>query len=175
MTSVAPASPAPHLWAETYEELRCLAAGLMAKERRNHTLSPTALVHEAYLRVARNIKQPADREQCRAAVVRSMLRALADYARTRHRGKRGGKAGARIDVPLDDFAAPAITPGEGLLREAGDSLARIWPERAEAFRLCVLEGLTTEEAAARLGVALRTAQEHLRCAVAFVRAYLTQA
>lgn len=155
-----------------YDELRKLAAAKMAGERMDHTLPPTALVHEAYLRLI----GPGDEERWEgrghffAAAAEAMRRILVDHARNRGRLKRGGEA-RRLCL---DGVELAWDPKYGdifELHEALDELAAIAPESAELVKLRCFAGQTFPEAAAVLGISLRTAKRRW----AFARAWLYQA
>src|SRR6516165_2222679 len=138
-----------------YEELRKLAAARLAQEKPGQTLQATALVHEAYLRlVGAEIHQQWDsRGHFFAAAAEAMRRILVEQARR----KQGPKAGGRLHrVPLDERAAPAIAgPMFDILalNDALDKLAAQDPRKAELVKLRFFAGLTSDQAAAALGVA----------------------
>jgi RNA polymerase sigma factor (TIGR02999 family) len=150
----------PHAAAQllplVYEELRKLAAARMAAERPDHTLTATALVHEAYLRLVGG-GQPdgwAGRGHFFAAAAEAMRRILVEAARRKARVRHGG---GRQRVPLaDDLAGPA-GGGEDVVAvsEALDRLADADPQAAELVKLHFFAGLTVEQAAAALGVSAR--------------------
>jgi RNA polymerase sigma factor (TIGR02999 family) len=152
-----------------YDELRQLAAVRMAAEAPDQTLQPTALVHEAYLRLV----GPADgakwdhRGHFFAAAAEAMRRILVDHARRKAADRHGGGR-ARID--LDPDLAPARETREDLiaLDEALDRLAAQDPIKAELVKLRYFAGLTLPEAAAALGLSERTAGRQW----AFARAWL---
>lgn len=138
-----------------YDELRRLAAARLADERPGHTLDPTALVHEAYLRLTEGRAYESRGHFLRAAA-ESMRRILVDHARARLADKRGGQ---RARVPLDRVDRGIQTPE--LLAELDDALARFAAEEPRKAELVVLRyfgGLTTPEAAAALGVSVPTAE-----------------
>jgi RNA polymerase sigma factor (TIGR02999 family) len=141
-----------------YEELRRLAAHKMAGEAPGHTLQPTALVHEAWLRLAGS--QPG-RWQNRAhffgAAGEAMRRILVEHARRKQSLKRGGGA---EHVPLNEAALVLAAPPEEVLavHEALDNLAREDATAAELVKLRYFVGMTMPEAASALGLALRTAE-----------------
>lgn len=141
-----------------YEELRKLAAVRLANEPDGHTLQPTALVHEAYLRlVGPNPDRPWDgRGHFFAAAAEEMRRLLIDHARAKGAGKRGG-SGRRLDLDPATFAAPDRPDDLLALDEALDLLERIEPEAAALVKLRYFAGLTIPLAAAALGVSPRTA------------------
>jgi RNA polymerase sigma factor (TIGR02999 family) len=141
-----------------YEELRKLAAGKMAREAPGQTLQPTALVHEAWLRLVGN--QGASWEGRRhffGAAAEAMRRILIDNARRKHAQRHGG-ALQRVDILEFDLAAPA--PDEALLalNDALEAFAALDKPKAELVKLRYFAGLTLEEAAGALGISLATAK-----------------
>ncbi len=152
-----------------YAELRRLAAARLAAERPGHTLDPTGLVHEAYLRLVGN--QTFDgRGHFFAAAAEAMRRILVDAARRRAAVKRGG---GLERVELADVAAPEGVPAEELLAldAALERFAAEHPEKAELVKLRYFAGLTLDEAAAARGVSAATAKRHW----AFAKAWLYRA
>ena len=159
-----------------YAELRSLAAVRMAAEAPGHTLQPTALVHEAYLRLisADPTKQWDGRGHFFAAAAEAMRRILIDAARHRRAGKHGGDH-RRVEL-LD--AELAIDSGGDDLFAVDDALARLAgrdPQIAQLVKLRFFAGLTTEEAAAGLGIPIRTAYRHWAYARAWLRRELDRA
>jgi RNA polymerase sigma factor (TIGR02999 family) len=155
-----------------YDELRKLAAVRLADERPGQTLQPTALVHEAYLRLVGG-EVPRDwngRGHFFAAAAEAMRRILINRARDRHRLKRGGD-GHRID--LDALAEPATAPDADLLDldDALDRLTRSHPQAAELVKLKFFAGLPLHDAAAALLIPPRTADRLW----AFAQAWLADA
>jgi RNA polymerase sigma factor (TIGR02999 family) len=155
-----------------YDELRRLAGARLANEPSGQTLQPTALVHEAYLRlVGDEPERPFDgRGHFFAAAAQAMRRILVDRARDRRRQKRGGGR-RRIRIDLD--ALLVEPPGDDLLDldEALKALAREDPVGAELVQLRAFAGLTLAEAAEALGIARRTADRTW----AYARAWLCDA
>ena len=152
-----------------YEELRKLAAVRMANEAAGHTLQPTALVHEAWLRLAgHDIHMPfANRAHFFAAAAEAMRRILIDRARSKGAGKRGGDW-QRIDLDKVEIAAEADDDTLLLVNEALEKLAREDGRAAEMAKLRFFGGLTLEEAAQVMGVTERTANRYW----AFARVWL---
>jgi RNA polymerase sigma factor (TIGR02999 family) len=152
-----------------YDELRQLAAARLAREKPGHTLQPTALVHEAYLRLVAAGDEPAweGRRHFFAAAAEAMRRILIDQSRRKKRVKRGG---GRRRVDLDQIEVPADAPGDDLLAldEALDGLAREAPQKAELVKLRFFAGLSVEEAAHCLGISRATADRYW----AYARAWL---
>jgi RNA polymerase sigma factor (TIGR02999 family) len=143
-----------------YEELRKLAAHKMAQEAPGQTLQPTALVHEAWLRLGADA-QPAwkNRSHFFAAAAEAMRRILVEHARRRTALKRGGGVDR---VSLDEVEIPlAAVDDERLLAldEALKQLAATHPCQAELVKLRYFAGMTFEEAASVLGIAVPTAKE----------------
>ncbi len=154
-----------------YDELRRLAAYHLAREPAGQTLEATALVHEAYLRLAGGDAGQAwhDRGHFFAAAARAMRRILVDNARRKRTRKRGGDLRRQ---PLEDVETAAPEPCEDLLalNEALDRLGAIDPVKAELVQLRYFAGLTADEAAAVLGISPTTADRYW----AYARAWLYQ-
>jgi RNA polymerase sigma factor (TIGR02999 family) len=153
-----------------YDELRRLAAHKMAGEAPGQTLQPTALVHEAWLRLGGD-DQPTwqNRAHFFAAAAEAMRRILIDRARRRQAIRHGGGL-ERMNVDDLDLATSCATADDQLLavHEALDRLAAEHPRKAELVKLRYFVGLTIEEAAETLGVAAPTAKRDW----AFARAWL---
>jgi RNA polymerase sigma factor (TIGR02999 family) len=144
-----------------YDELRKLAAQRMAQEKPGQTLQPTALVHEAYLRLVGNGGDRWDnRGHFFAAAAEAMRRILVENARRKQTGKRGGRR-ARQDIERNDF--PVDSPHDPLevlaVHEALDRLAQKSPRKAELAKLRYFLGCTMAEAAQILGIAEATAEQ----------------
>jgi RNA polymerase sigma factor (TIGR02999 family) len=152
-----------------YEELRKLAAVRMANERAGHTLQPTALVHEAWLRLAgSNASIPfANRGHFFAAAAEAMRRILIERARRKSAEKRGGDL-ERVNLDTVDIAADANNETLLLVSESLDKLAQEDSRAADLVKLRFFGGLTLEEAGQILGVTERTAKRYW----AFARAWL---
>jgi RNA polymerase sigma factor (TIGR02999 family) len=155
-----------------YEELRQLAAARMAAEAPGHTLDPTALVHEAYLRLVGGARPgsspPWDgRGHFFAAAAEAMRRVLINHARDRNRLKRGGR---RQRVDLDRLTGLAAATDDDLvdLDDALDRLAKDYRDAAALVKLRFFAGMTLREAANALDMPRRTAERHF----AFARAWL---
>lgn len=142
-----------------YDELRKLAAHRLAGERAGHTLQPTALVHEVWLKISGDEKRGWNgREHFFAAAAEAMRRILVDRARRRLAAKRGAGA-ACLDA--DELDIPAPAPDDQLLgvSDALEKFALQDPRKAELVKLRYFVGLTFEEAAEALGIAVPTAKE----------------
>jgi RNA polymerase sigma factor (TIGR02999 family) len=142
-----------------YQELRRLAALKMANEASGHTLQPTALVHEAYLRLAgtSQAQQWDGRGHFFAAAAEAMRRILVDRARSKQALKRGGDL-QRVDLDEVELASPMPDDELLALDEALDRLSTVDTRAAEMVKLCFFVGLTQEEAARELGVSLATVE-----------------
>ncbi len=160
---------ADELLPKVYDELRRLAAHHMAREAPGHTLQPTALVHEAYLRLvgSSNGDAWAGRTHFFAAAAEAMRRILVESARRRKRLKHGGHFER---VSADDVDLPLPMPSDEFLAldEALERLAGVDTRAAAMVKLCFFVGLTQEQAAAELGVSVATAERIW----AFARAWL---
>jgi len=164
-----------------YTELRALAAGYLRRESPSHTLQPTALVHEAFLKLARTPvggageNGEAPTHEVKAAAARAMREILVDHARRRDSLKRGGGR-PRGDLTVDgaDLAAESganlldVLSLDHALRELG----RVDPRRARVVELRFFGGLTNAEVAAEVGVAPKTAESDWYFARAWLRRVL---
>ena len=141
-----------------YEELRRLAAHKMANEAAGHTLQPTALVHEAWLRLVGNENQKWDgRAHFFAAAAEAMRRILIDRAR-RKRAARHGGGQQRVDLQEVDLASATDDDQLLAVNDALDKLAAEHKVEAELVKLRYFVGLTNDEAADVLGISPRTAK-----------------
>jgi RNA polymerase sigma factor (TIGR02999 family) len=154
-----------------YDELRSMARYHLSRERADHTVQPTALVHEVYLRLAH---QPGaqQREQFLALASRVMRRVLIDHARRRRSAKRGD-APCRITLAED---VAIVTPNLDLLAldEALGQLQEMDPRQARIVEMRVFGGLTVEEIAAVLEVSARTIKREWVMARAWLQLRLRQ-
>lgn len=162
-----------HLVPQLYDELKALAHRQIARERPDHTLQTTALLHEAYVRLAGG-GGAADRgrEYFFAAAARAMRQVLVDHARRRDAARRGG--GGRVvtlsDVPsgVDAFAAEVLD-----LDRALEELAERNPRHAQVVECRFFGGLGVDETAAALGVSPRTVKHDWALARAWLFERLT--
>src|SRR5688500_6204617 len=154
-------SAAAELLPLVYDELRKLAAARLAAEKPGQTLQPTALVHEAYLRLVGG-EQPQDwngRGHFFGAAAEAMRRILVESARRKGRRRHGGD---RPRVELDEAVSLAAEPGDDLL-DLDDALTRLEaadPTAARLVKLRYFAGLGMAEAAAALGLPLRSAERN---------------
>ena len=152
-----------------YAELRRIAASFLGRERSDHTLQPTALVHEAWMRVADQKDANLEcRAHFRAVASGAMRRILVDHARSKNAQKRGADAQR---VTLSDV--DANDPDAGLLDVldldgALNRLAEVSPRQAKVIEMRFFGELTMEEVAASLGVSLRTVHGDWRVARAWL-------
>ena len=166
-------SAAEQLLPLVYDELRKLAAQKLANEKPGQTLQPTALVHEAYLRLVGSQSEDAqlptykDRGHFFAAAATAMRRIIIDTARRKKTRKRGG---AFQRQPLEAIAAPEADEEMLALDEALDKLAVQDPAKARLVELRYFAGLTGEQAAAVLGISPTTADRHWAYARAWLQA-----
>jgi RNA polymerase sigma factor (TIGR02999 family) len=154
-----------------YDELRKLAAARMAGERPDHTLQPTALVHEAYLRLigAEAGSRWDGRGHFFAAAAEAMRRILVEAARRKRADKHGGGR-LRVDAATAEIAAPAIDDDLVAIDAALDRLAAVDPVKADLVKLRYFAGLTIEQAADALDISPATAKRYW----AYSRAWLFQ-
>jgi RNA polymerase sigma factor (TIGR02999 family) len=153
-----------------YDELRRLAAHKMSSEPASHTLQPTALVHEVWLRLARGKDQSfVNRRHFFAAAAQAMRRILIERARHRDRARHGGQL-QRVDLDAVELAAPLPDDDLLALDEALDQLAVFDPTAAELVKLRFFVGVAHAEAARMVGLSRSGADR----AWVFARAWLYQ-
>jgi len=163
---------AERLMAAIYEDLKRLAAGHLSRERAGHTLHPTALVHEAYLRlVNQRTAQWNDRVHFFSVASRIIRRVLIDHARERGTIKRGGgpggiRSGVRIEA--EDVEAPARDLDLVALDEALGELAELSERQARIVELRFFGGLTVPEIAAALSMGSRSVDREWQVARAWL-------
>jgi RNA polymerase sigma-70 factor (ECF subfamily) len=151
---------------EVYDELRHAAAALLRGERKDHTLEPTGLVHEAYLKLSRRDLGELSRPQVLAIGARAMRQILVDHARARQRDKRGGKSlrvtlaeGLAVTQPTWDILA---------LDQALENLAALDERQERIIELRFLGGLTIEEIAELLSISPATVKRDSTVAQAWL-------
>lgn len=156
------------LYQFVYSHLKVIARNRLASENRKQSLETTALVHEAYLKLARQNSSWRDRRHFYGVAAEAMRRILIDAARNRKRAKRGGD---KIQESLTGISLPSCEWDSDLLglHEALDELERHSPENAELVRLRYFSGLTCEECAEVLEVSLSTIERRWRFARAWLR------
>lgn len=149
-----------------YRELRRRASARLRHERASHTLNPTDLVHQTYLRLCAQNPAWQNREQFFAVAGRLMRRILMDHARARGAGKRGG--GLRVTLTSD---AAAVTPRDPDLLDLDTALvelAALDEAQARLVELRFFGGLTLEETAEAMGISLSTANREWQAAKAWL-------
>lgn len=156
------------LFALVYDDLRRLAGAMLRDERTGHTLQATALVHEAYLRLGDHVREArVDRAHFLALAAQAMRRVLCDHARGRGRVKRGaGRGPCNLDEDLvfaRDRAEQILALDDALRR-----LAALSPRAAHIVEMRYFGGLRDEDAAAVLGVSVRTVERDWRYARAWL-------
>ena len=159
-----------------YRELRRLAEAAMRAERANHTLQPTALVHEAYLRLAGDHGRFESRAHFLGVAASAMRRVLVDHARGRNAHKRG--SGATV-VTLDDLEDLPQPAAEGVdlvvLDDALSRLAALDARQGQIVELRFFGGLSVEETAAVMGVSERTIKREWQMSRAWLRREMARA
>lgn len=156
-----------------YEELRRTARRLFRSERGNHTMQPTALVHEAFVKLIDADVAWQDRAHFFALSSRLMRRTLVDHANARRAAKRGGGA---ENLPLDEERVSLEQTDTGLLDldEAISELAALDPRKAELIELKYFGGLSVEEMEEITGLSSSTLGRDLRMARAWLKVRLGQ-
>ncbi len=160
---------------QLYDQLRRLARSLLRGQAEVHTLQPTALVNEAYLKVfGASAPRFADRVHFLALMSRVMRQVLVDYARSRAASKRGGGRPLPLEAQRQDPAAPAGDPATFLdLNLALEELATGNPELARVVELYYFGGLTAEEIALVVPQSVHVVRHDLRAARAWLRRELS--
>lgn len=156
-----------------YADLRRRAAAQLRRERRGHTLAPSDLVHETYLRLSAQNAAWQNREQFFGVASRLMRRILVDHARARVAAKRGG--GLRVSLVEDVAVSAPVEPDLIDLDHAMDELAGLDPRQAQLVELRYFGGLRIDEAAVALGVSEATANRDWVVAKAWLHRRLKRA
>ena len=172
-------SAGPQLMALVYDELRRLAASFMKQERGNHTLQPTALVNEVYIKLVGD-GGGADgisfqnKAHFFGIAAKVMRRVLVDHARAYNADKRGGEV---RHVTLDEAVAPSGVSSADVLgiNDALDELAKLHPRMSQVVELRFFGGLTIEQVSLVLGVATSTIEADWSFARAWLRKTLSDA
>ena len=154
-----------------YPELRKIAAAYLSRERGNHTLQPTALIHEAFVRLVKSGRLTFDgRAQFFSLAATIMRRVLVDHARAVRSDKRGGTVG-RVTLRADDASATEAVHDFLELHDALDRLALVDRRKSDILELRYFGGLSLEETAHRLGGSTSSVQREQR----FAEAWLSEA
>jgi len=155
-----------------YDELRRRAGSALGRERAGHTLQPTALVHEAWMRlVAQEAVTWQGRQHFFAVASRMMRRVLVDHARGRQRQKRGGD---QVRVDLEDGLSTSRDADVLALDAALEQLAALDPRQAEIVELRFFGGLTVLEVAETLGISKRAVEAEWTMIKAWLRRELAE-
>lgn len=152
-----------------YPELRRLARIHMRKEREGHTIQPTALVHEAYLRMAGSSSPEFENRSHFFAIAANLMRQiLVDYAREQHAQKRGS---GQKPLNLDDCQTFSLDQSDNLLylHEALERLEAFDERKSKALEMRFFGGLTSHEIAEALGISIPTVTREMRLATAWLR------
>jgi RNA polymerase sigma factor (TIGR02999 family) len=162
-----------------YADLRRIANAHMRSERRDHTLAPTALVHEAYAKLfSGEAVHFADRSHFFAVMSRAMRQILVDYARSRGRQKRGGPE-SHVRLALDEIEPTIGDDGQALaildLDRAMDALSHENEPLALAIEMHYFGGMTAEEVAEATDRSVHIVRRHIRLAKAWLRCALASA
>lgn len=152
-----------------YEELRRLATWKMKNERSDHTLQPTELVHEAYIRLVDNAEGQSwkNRGHFFAAAAEAMRRILIESARRKKTDKHGGKC---LRVPLDKLEIPGMDVADTLI-DIDESLSRLSesdPVAGQIVKLRLFAGLSVEDAGKAVGISRSTAYDNWAWAKAWI-------
>ena len=150
-----------------YAELRSLAQSYLRRERPGHTLQPTELIHEAFLRLVDQEQHFRTRSHFFGVAAHLMRLILVDHARSRLAGKRGG-SWDRVSLRHADAAAPVRDDEVLDLDDALNRLAQFDPRKSRAIELRYFGGLTADEIAATIGVSVATVTRDLRTAEAWL-------
>jgi len=157
-----------------YDELRRMAAAYMHRERPGHTLQATALVHEAYMRLAG--EQPAqNRAHFFAIAANTMRRVLLDYARRHSAGKRGGTGARKVDLDVELLVGKDSLEDVIAIDEALERLAQLDPRQSRLVELRFFAGLDVEETAEVMGLSATTMKREWRSAKAWLQRELAAA
>jgi len=162
------------LMARVYDDLHRLAVTYLRRERREHTLQPTALVNELFLKFSEQHSMSwQNRAQFLGVAAQLMRRILVDYARAHHASKRGGD---RLCVSLKNIAAFGAQPDTDLLalHEVLNRLEQIDPAQARLVELRFFAGLTIEQTAEVMGTSHATVEREWKLAKAYIKLELTR-
>ncbi len=159
-----------------YDELRRIAGAQMRRERAGHTLQATAVVHEAYMRLAgeREI-QWQNRAHFFAIAARAMRQVLLDYARQRHAGKRGGEGAQKVEIDVGLLAGENRIEDIVALDQVVTRLSELDRQQGRIVELRFFAGLSVEETAEVMGISDTTVKREWRLAKAWLHRELAAA
>lgn len=166
--------PAGQLLALVYDELRSLAAGIFAGQRADHTLQPTALVHEAWLKLAGNISSVADRRHFFVLASKAMRQVLTDHARGKARIKRGGRRPPGVTLDAAELTSPVAGIDPVDLEDSLCKLEQLNARHARVVELRLFGSLTIDETAEVLGLSHGTVESDWAMAKAWLRRELRE-
>jgi RNA polymerase sigma-70 factor (ECF subfamily) len=166
--SSAPKQHRPAIQPPVYDALRGLAAAYLQQERRDHTLQPTALVHEAYLKLAVGSSDWRSQTHFQAIASNAMRQILVDHARARNRLKRGGDR-LRVTLTPNSASTPESEIDLIALDDALNGLAEFDERKARVVELRFFGGLTCAEVALEIGVSPKTVEADWYFARAWLR------
>lgn len=159
-----------------YEELRRIAGAQMGRERPGHTLQATAVVHEAYMRLAGEQEIPwKNRAHFFAIAAKTMRRVLLDYARQRHAGKRGGEGARKVELDVELLIGEDRLEDIVALNEVLGRLSEMDPQQGRIVELRFFAGLNVEETAEVTGISVTTVKREWRLAKAWLQLELAAA
>lgn len=159
-----------------YDELRRIAGAQMRRERAGHTLQATAVVHEAYMRLAGEQQIPwQNRAHFFAIAARVMRQVLLDYARQRHAGKRGGEGAQKVEIDGEFLAAANRIEDIVALDEVVTRLSELDQQQGRIVELRFYAGLSVEETAEVMGISDSTVKREWRLAKAWLHRELATA
>src|ERR1700730_17604274 len=152
-----------------YDELRRIAGAQMRRERLAHTLQPTALVHEAYMRLAGEQEiQWQNRAHFFAIAARTMRRVLLDYARQHHAERRGGEGARKVDIDAELLISNHRLEDVLVVDEVLSRLTEMDSEQGRIVELRFFAGLNVEETAEVMGISPSTVKREWRLAKAWL-------
>ena len=160
------------LFEKVYSELHRIATHYGKQERAGHTLSPTALIHEAYVRLFQQLDRDwQNRDHFFGIAAQVMRRVMVDYARGHLAGKRGSQY-QHLPLEQELFASPERSPEVLALDEALTRLEKLDPRQSRVVELRFFGGLTEDETAKTLGITVRTVQREWSMAKAWLHGEL---
>ncbi len=172
LTDTDDATAIARLLPQVYQELRALSESYLRGERPNHTLQATALVHEAYVRLAGGDRQWADRAHFFRAAAKTMRHILLKHAE-KHRAEKRGSGGRGVSLSDTQVACDGLDLEILALDEAMRKLEELDMEKARVVELRFYAGCTIDETAETLGISTATVERHWRFSRAWLRGELT--